>query len=209
LKPAEIDPICLQDEDNLTIKQRLDCEAQLLEYQLNAIVELNNYYSRINTEKICEDFTKTEYIIGDTISAEILERNGKLLDDNARLKLKVETLTEDVNTCIAKRDSERNIFNKTINDKNNEIEEIKIDTEQDILKTRELEKAKREELRDSLLNKIKFLISCGIFVCIALAGYKLFMQTRFLDEVRWINYWLLLGVGLLLLFVRFGLWIWG
>jgi hypothetical protein len=207
LKPLDLDPRCYEEEDSLTIKERLDCEIAIAEWQLNKFVELNNYYSRINTENICEQFVKTEYIVGDSISTEVLDRNQKLLQDNADLRVENTRISEELSSCRILRENDKTTFNRTLTQKDNEIRQTVIESEKTNIQIKNNEKTRRDTEKQDLIDKWKFLAVCGMICCGVLAGYKFYRENNFQD-VKGINYWIVLIVGLIFLFGWFGLWVW-
>lgn len=208
-KPANINPICFQDEDNLTIRQRLDCETEIAEYRFNAIIELNNYASKIQTENICEQFVKTEYVVGESISKEVLDKNLQLVDQNADFRIENKDLSDSLSSCRDKNSQLKNLFNATITEKDQKMKNITLSTEAEINNIREAERERRFQEVDNVTGNLKIISFFIIAVCLILGMVKSMYYTKTMHEIKWIDYKVLATTIFLSLLQLISLWVWG
>ncbi|MCA9496233.1 MAG: hypothetical protein KC589_04790, partial [Nanoarchaeota archaeon] len=106
---------------NLDIATQLQCEENISRYRLEVIIATAEYFAKINPNSVCKNFVKTEYIVGDSISKEVIETNQKLLSEN-------ENLREDILFC----EEDKQIFTNQINKLKVEMNDSLIKKDQEI-----------------------------------------------------------------------------
>lgn len=93
-----------QDYEDLSFSQQMNCSALLLQYQAEGIIQLNQYFAKISTENICEQFLKTEYVVGDSISKEVLDTNLRLNNNLSTCMNNLFLTNNDLSSCQREKD---------------------------------------------------------------------------------------------------------
>lgn len=206
LKPLELGEQCYQA--NMPLQVQLECENEFRTYQVEVIRALQSYLSSVNTDIICENLVRTEYVVGDVISELVLESNLELMDDNKNLREDNTYLNSELSSCNDDKSSLKTQINQTILLKDEEIVDLKdIESQKriDIFKATEIDKDKE---RNETLFVMKLFCLIVFILCLGLLGYKIFMETMFLKDIK-INVIIVGAIGLFFFFSWLGLFIWG
>lgn len=206
LKPAELGPECF--EANAPLRVQVDCEEKFRTWQLETIRAIQSYLSNVNTENICEQLTRTEYVVGNSISELVTQSLKDTIADNTQLRNTNTVLNKQLSTCQADKSSLQVKINETINTKNAEIVQLK-DTESqkrvDLFKASEIEK--QNEKASTILIMKWFVFVLGL-LCFILIALKYVFENVFLIDIR-INIWIVGGIGTFFWFCWLGLLVWG
>lgn len=206
LKPLELGEECF--EPNRALNVQLECENKFRTYQVEVVRALQNYISSVNTDVICEQSIRTEYVVGDTISDVVLENYLEVQNDNKNLREDNTYLNTQLSTCQDEKSQLKVEINETILQKNSEIVELK-DTESqkrvDLFKASEIDK--QEERADTLLI-MKIFCFVAFLLCVLLIGAKFFFENQFMIDLK-INIYVVGSIGLFFFFSWIGLFVWG
>jgi hypothetical protein len=199
-----------KDYDNLPFSKQMNCSAKLLEYQAEGIIQLNEYYAKVSTENVCKQFIKTEYVVGDSISKEVLDNYNLLSKDYKSCMNDKENLLFDLKTC----DKNKNeiVLSKQELEvaKDKELIDVNNENTRKAMAIEEQMKTESEQDRDSLVFKLKVALLVGFFLSFIAIGLKLWYDS-ITGRVFAVNVYVIsvFVIGMICLFSWIGLFIWG
>lgn len=174
-------------DEYLSFKTQSMCEElkekQLQDYRREIFLGYNNYIAKVNPDVICNQTIKTEYIIGDSIQKETLEKNIELSDKITVLNSEIKKL-QDENIVIKNSISNKDlIFNDFKNEKNKEINELKELELQKKLEFTIANEKEKEEYKSGAIFWFKFIVFCIWFSVLILISYDFYINFKYANSI--------------------------
>ncbi len=206
LMPFELGDECFQPNAPLIVQ--IECENKFRTHQVEVIRALQNYLSNVNTEKICEQLVRTEYVVGDSISEIVMRNYLDVQNDNTLLREDNTYLSSQLNTCQEEKLDLNFQINETLNLKNQEIIELRdIESQKrvELFKASEIEK---QEQKANMLLIMKIFCFVVFILSFSLIGLKYFFENSLLIDLP-VNVYIVGSIGLFFFFSWLGLFVWG
>ena len=194
--------------DQLSFVKQMNCTESLLKYELEGIMQINEYFSKVNTENVCKNFIQTEYIVGDSISKEILDRNIELSLDNGKIRETNSLLSTKLDTCLQEKN------NVILESRNNNIEnnksiiELKNDNTRTRLTLKEQYDIKTQESNNNTLFWLKIVCFFIFISFLIVIGLKYWYENMFATNIK-INQYVFGCISLFFFILWVSLFFWG
>ena len=195
--PPDLPDKCFSDVIDYNVQ--LECEGIIQKYRANLIVEYQRYLANVNTDKICSDYVKYEYVVGDSISKEIMDTNQQLRDENAQIRAKLDEKNDMINNLKQDKINLQLQINQTRIDADKKIAEIK---QQAVDSSADVNRNAMEWSHNFVSSKatpVQWIIALLWFIPLAIIGFQRVWGSKSFSKNIMSEKWLLIGAGIFFL----------